>query len=963
MVINYLGNDRREKIEQIIDLDLDFYARSHQADEAFEHFISKGRFSGASARPFDQQSYLAKYPDLLATVKDKISASKENISDSDALKVFFSQRKTHSYKDFSDGRAERQFWKLLALEIDENVARSYSFPQKQELVAEVANATKKTIVDHFLDDQAMGFLGSQAALLLASFSMALERPLSAEFFLLSYDYGIAWSYPTTIAKNASVFPVLGAAEYIQHYLSGYSQQEGYLAGEVRGAIVLGGSSIAVMPENCLVNQSDDNADVLLSDVVAVRISSQSERYAAIDMPDIAARLEDVPYACILNQHAIEPDFFINSLMPAALSLKSSNPKLGFVFDENVPRLLSGALKRDDDSVIRYLAEGASIAISKLYLFAQIGGKLEKVYRPDALVGSNRADPAKSWARTAIENAPGKLSDLLNNDALSNALEQAGFEAKHVPNEESEEAAQPFRESKYIVTFPGTALFNMVFCAPGTKILVLTEEVSAACQGFQKLAIALELDLQFFEYSALKKEEGTVAWVDIAAFSKKLASLFDTPPTVNSGLDALASVYQLELQSLHSQIRPNIALRTAINLSGRLVYRTRKKNYMMINQAFNDAVADVFEKAAAPLLPTTLQQLEPLNGRKKRVCILSTQIYDTGGHTRLLEDIVESLKDDVEISLILTDFRQMQQPVSRPQVRWPNIQVLRADGPNLEVNARSAHGLIEQINPDVMINMAHPYDVISFGFMMREQQRKWLYVVHSDHTFSLIPRPKVADLLVVTEPCGSNFKAQSIPHIKLPLTSEYEVPLAHEPYSSPICEGLLTMSVGPQHKFHTKGSMRYGDLLLARFRAADGDHLHVGDLPDEFMNELNAFLGEHGFANRFKCLGFLPSVHSAILELKVDLYIGSYPVGGGKAPVEAMAAGCPISQCDDGRWGNGEPMVYPEALRWKNMKELEQSIAAIDTQTLIEQRQFSHEFYVKNHSRKLFDDGLKKAVLG
>jgi hypothetical protein len=75
----------------------------------------------------------------------------------------------------------------------------------------------------------------------------------------------------------------------------------------------------------------------------------------------------------------------------------------------------------------------------------------------------------------------------------------------------------------------------------------------------------------------------------------------------------------------------------------------------------------------------------------------------------------------------------------------------------------------------------------------------------------------------------------------------------------------------------------------------------------------------------------------------------------------MAAGCPISQCDDGRWGNGEPMVYPEAMKWKDFDELEKSLADIDSKVLNRQRQLSYDYYEKIYGFEEFRRKLKKAV--
>jgi hypothetical protein len=46
-------------------------------------------------------------------------------------------------------------------------------------------------------------------------------------------------------------------------------------------------------------------------------------------------------------------------------------------------------------------------------------------------------------------------------------------------------------------------------------------------------------------------------------------------------------------------------------------------------------------------------------------------------------------------------------------------------------------------------------------------------------------------------------------------------------------------------------------------------------------------------DRFQHIEYVPNLRTALLDLKVDAYLVSFPVGGGRALIEAMSAGVPV----------------------------------------------------------------------
>lgn len=963
---DFLGSDDVASIKDLVGLTSEYYAQFGYAGDPLKHFIQIGRYNGVSVREFNERHFLRLYPKFEDEVREQLKNPSSVKSATDLIAIFFRERIHFRSFDATDGKLEAAFWVQTDLPYDVNTIITYAFEQKIKLLGTLGTSQKEKILQHHVQHCTDGLLGSDLALILANFAMAANRPITAEYFLLQYDYGTAWCYPVKLNADRAVYPLLDATTYIEKFGGQLGAKGAFKFASTEDTIAIGGTSLLLTRNNRLVNQTLGAECTTLEQCHAIRLVSANGAFAAVQFPLPTATLNDTTYISIVEELSATASFFAYKTLPTVETCQQVMQNIGYLLHKDTPRLVEQSFEDKPPRSVKYITSKASVRIEKMVLLGLEPDKGEAVLQSAsrAILKRLQGTEKKSkdnWQRSFIATKTANLSNLLNGTDTENHIEAAGFVKEELTDLSLSQTNELFRDSKFIVLTPGPEVMNIVFCAPETKVLLVNSEPPEYAEQYKSLASLLGVSLTVLQCSQIEKDEDIINWVQPNDLRAALEQMFGSVPTVKSRIDEQALVYTRQLMNESSKADPDIALRSAINMAGRLVYWSRQVNYMMIDQRFNDACRHVFERALRDYAPEPAKRKKTGSKSRLKVCILASQLYDTGGHTRLIEDIVASQSPFFDIDIVLTNLKDGQGPLKREKVVWPNQRVHTASTGSMVEKARSVHDLVAKLDPDVILNMAHPYDVIAYGFMMREKARRWLFVVHSDHTFSLLPNPKSADLIVVTEPCGSNFTAQGIPHIKLNLASDRETLVHYEPYSSPVSDGLLTMSVGPQHKFYTRGSMRYADVLIARFTATDGKHVHVGYLPDDYMDEMRSVLEPLGFMNRFLCVGFVPSVHQIIHDLQVDLLIGSYPVGGGKAPVEAMAAGCPICQCDDGRWGNGEPMIYPEAFRWKDTQELESIIASIDTEKLLDQRVFSRTYYDNNHSMKLFAETLREAI--
>lgn len=147
-------------------------------------------------------------------------------------------------------------------------------------------------------------------------------------------------------------------------------------------------------------------------------------------------------------------------------------------------------------------------------------------------------------------------------------------------------------------------------------------------------------------------------------------------------------------------------------------------------------------------------------------------------------------------------------------------------------------------------------------------------------------------------------------------------------------------------------MTFEEMIVTRLETRDGFHVHIGAVPPEAEDSLRARCQAAGIdPTRFINIPFVDDVAQALATLACDLYIVSFPVGGGKAILEAMAAG--VGVLCYGRPNLqllcGIDIAYSEALVWRTKPEFELILKRYDDDTREAHRAFARDYFTKHHS--------------
>ncbi len=137
---------------------------------------------------------------------------------------------------------------------------------------------------------------------------------------------------------------------------------------------------------------------------------------------------------------------------------------------------------------------------------------------------------------------------------------------------------------------------------------------------------------------------------------------------------------------------------------------------------------------------------------------------------------------------------------------------------------------------------------------------------------------------------------------------------------------------------------------------EGRFYFIGPLEADWVAQVQAYLAQQGLdPARFVPLGVVPSVWNTLLALDAHLYLGSAPVGGGRAAIEAQGCGYPLAffRVNDPASVLTVDSVYADKrLGWSNLGELAALLKVVGP-NLPSLSAASRALYVERFSRTEF----------
>lgn len=315
-------------------------------------------------------------------------------------------------------------------------------------------------------------------------------------------------------------------------------------------------------------------------------------------------------------------------------------------------------------------------------------------------------------------------------------------------------------------------------------------------------------------------------------------------------------------------------------------------------------------------------------------IIATELYQIGGHSKVLEDFSRELKNPV---IVLTDaFGTLHKDPS--QLAWiedrhPHAQVAVLPHSSLWTKAEVLWAFVSRLQPQSITYFNHHQDPVPFvGTLGFKATRKSL-VHHCDHNPSLGCTLKDVQHVDITlklqETCSATL---GIPTQILRLHVPDQGVKTFAPMQG---QNFSVVTAGRAGKFLREGPLALKEIARHTLSNITGVHVHIGPLPQDWHEDIARHLKSHGLdPRRFVSAGAVSSLWSTLLQLDTAVYIGSAPVSGGRGAIEAQGCGYPVlpfTGFDDGSLLADFSSYANLDLGWSTLDELASRLQGLGDQ--------------------------------
>lgn len=394
----------------------------------------------------------------------------------------------------------------------------------------------------------------------------------------------------------------------------------------------------------------------------------------------------------------------------------------------------------------------------------------------------------------------------------------------------------------------------------------------------------------------------------------------------------------------------MALNAVFAVCNKLVFDKNLK-FKFIHMPEIDKLVQEIGRCVYKQLPSTLLS----NGGRQAVNLLiATELYQTGGHTRVLEDIVLAARNPTIVLLTDVFDRYASGKLFLGAVvnKLKDASIVVVPKMGMVDKLINILNFIKFFRPASIGILAHHQDVVAYSACNDLINTQQIYVHHADHNPTLGATIKHYIHMDVTQGNQKICEHAGVTNVvQLPLVGKKRF----RPYEKK--HQFSTAMSGTFNKFTMEGEFAYVEIVKTILKRITGLHFHIGPIPDDYLRIMHAELMGSGIdPARFRYLGPVDSLCDALVNSNVDVYITSAPVGGAKAYVEALGCGIAIVKFKkffDGQTAlnfNEEYSYSGDHLTWETLEELDHALSNIDLSLEFEK---SRKYFMLNHDPELF----------
>lgn len=338
----------------------------------------------------------------------------------------------------------------------------------------------------------------------------------------------------------------------------------------------------------------------------------------------------------------------------------------------------------------------------------------------------------------------------------------------------------------------------------------------------------------------------------------------------------------------------------------------------------------------------------------------TKLQKSGGHTRVIEDFIGSRPAAAHV-VLSTELcgRSDAEYVQNELTKRRNVRFESAPPGSFVRRLAWLQDRIHEIAPaHTYLFNSHQDSVAVAAVQPREGGASFYH--HGDHHLCLGVHLTGLEH-IDPHPMGYHNcrDALGIRNTYLPLTVGDQ---GERPPGQPFrADGLLvTCTAARSNKVEIAYFARYVEVVPALLKTTGGKHIHIGRLSPMARLEISRAMKRNGIpADRFEYIPWVRSVWRTLQDRRVDLYVASFPYGGGLTLIEAMGAGVAVALHNhiSSRVLSGIELAYPEAFLWRVPEQLLEYCATVPADELERNSRLGRARYLALHRRELLAEML------
>jgi protein O-GlcNAc transferase len=352
-------------------------------------------------------------------------------------------------------------------------------------------------------------------------------------------------------------------------------------------------------------------------------------------------------------------------------------------------------------------------------------------------------------------------------------------------------------------------------------------------------------------------------------------------------------------------------------------------------------------------------INPVIPKDKKIAnvIIASEIYESGGHTKVIAELLDTLESPILVITDIYDRFAQSDLFARIAATFPSCPVfVLPREPYLDKAIRLA-GFINTCAKHVFL-VSHHDDPVAIVACQNTLDTSYYFIHHADHNPSLGGHVKHfhhVDLFAdIARLCANDLKRDvSV----LPI---YAKDLGRKQFHYPI-KRFSTVSAGTSNKFNFFGPVHFAELIVSAIRTCGGKHYHFGGLSDEQIQLIHAHLTRAEIATEsFIYMGNVSSLWNGLLTIDAHIYIGSFPMRGGKGEIEAQGASFPLliyKDPNDPKYLN-VAHCNPLTQNWHDQSDFCEGLRSI---ILAHQKcsSESRDFYLTHHTKTRYVAALSR----